>query len=385
MARVWLLKLGFWGIFAGIVIACLWPFHSPRNHVVWAAHGDGLSFGRFGTILSRDVIRPGNQPRQGSTVEIWLQPKYVWHRGTIFAFYRRHSARGFSLSQSNGSFVVKTGPWNKEDNASDQEFYAGPTFGRPGFTFLTLTFGPDGTQAYINGALVHRAPQFRVSADELSGTIIVANSPVLPDSWSGELKGLALYGREMTSSEVFQDYKDWTTTGQPQITPDQQTIALYLFRERSGSVIHNPEGSGGELFIPKRYMELHHTLLRRPWDEYSPGWGYWEDVLINIAGFVPLGFFGFAYLSSIFFTKRPALVTILLGFLLSLTVEILQAYVPTRDSGLTDVVTNTVGSAAGIALCCVARVVSERLISSRYAGARYLGAVFAGNREGTSA
>jgi VanZ family protein len=364
-------------VFVGILVACLWPFHSPRNDVAWLAQGSGLRFGDHGTMVSLGPIDLSDEPAGNDwTLEIWLRPTNGYDSETILALYDSQRPQGLLVRQANGDLVAEGSTWSELDRSKTPQFRAAGAFGGHDSLFVTLTSGSRGTSAYIDGVPVAVDPRFHIPSGDLSGQLVVANSPVDNDSWSGELRGLAIYHRELAAAQIYRHYAAWTQTGRPGLTPDEGAVAIYLFDEHAGNVAHNRLASGTDLSIPDRYLEVRQAFLKRPWKEYYPGWNYWKNVVINIGGFIPLGFCLYAYLSFARRVRHAVLATVVVGGLLSLAIETLQAFLPTRDSGLTDVLTNTMGTAAGVGLfSCMARV-CEGLSTSPHIGVRRLASLF---------
>jgi glycopeptide antibiotics resistance protein len=138
---------------------------------------------------------------------------------------------------------------------------------------------------------------------------------------------------------------------QTNLVNSESVVALYFFSEGKGSVVRNQVDSATNLLIPKRFFTLHELFLEPFWSEFHwRRWSYWKDVAINVAGFIPLGFFFCAYFSLVRSFERSTAVTIAVGFLVSLAIEVLQAFLPTRDSGTTDLITNTFGTFLGAVL-----------------------------------
>ena len=347
-----------------ILIVGLWPFHAPNNNVDWLKNANGLHFGRYGSIVSSGAFR--NNDLNGDTscsLEIWLEPSLTDGKNTILSFDgSRHPGAPFSLHQNKDALVlhqhnadshgtVRTA-WLRIDNVFRDK--------RP--VYVTITLGKENTSVYLNGVLAKVSPILGTSTNNFTGQLVVANSPGTDDSWSGRILGLAIYHRKLTAVQVAQHYEDWTKNRQPAPAQDEVPVALYLFNERAGEIIHNRLDPATDLVIPKRYFVLHSAFLTSPWREYRASWSYWKNVGINIAGFIPMGFCVVAYFSSVRTTDRAATAaTIVLGFVTSLTIETLQVFLPTRDSGMTDLITNTVGTALGVILYRLS--VTQRLLT----------------------
>jgi hypothetical protein len=282
-------------------------------------------------------------------LELLLQPAEVERTYTILSFYAPDNPRQFRVKQWNDDLLISQGVLDTQGKVKTKEFYVLHALQRDILLLLTLTSGPGGTVVYLNGRLKQVFPDVIISQSDLSGKIVLGTSAVGYQPWPGEIHGLALYARQPTPARVLEHYENWTARGvQP---PDiEGAIAFYKFAERTGNEIHNSVGSEPELEIPKIFRVPDKPLLESPGKEFEASSSYLGDSLWNIAGFVPVGFVVCAYLRTVRGRKSAIVYAILWGGFLSLVIEVLQFYIPPRGSGVTDIITNTIGSAIGAGL-----------------------------------
>jgi VanZ family protein len=335
-------------VLSGILVVGLWPFRGPLNGVTWLGDEHGLRFSGHATLWSTAPFqKTGQQGEEVCSLELWLQPGPARDSNTILSFSVPENPLQFTLHQYRSLLIldreIQDGRRRKATIGTDGIFHQT----RP--VFVTITSGPQQSAMYLDGALkrTFRGSRF---AEGCAGQLVIGTSPVMDESWAGKLRGLAVYGQELTAAQVLQHFETWTAQGRPKLSDDERVVALYLFDDRAGSVVHNAVPAGPDLYIPKRYALVHQIFLQPFWEEFVPRRSYWKDLFINIVGFMPLGFVFVAYWSSVRPIKHAVLVTTLFGFAISLTIEVLQSYIPTRDSGTTDLITNTLGTFLGAKL-----------------------------------
>ena len=337
-----------------ILIAGLWPFHVPHNNVSWIKIANGLRFGGHGMAISLGILdREVGGEEAPCSLEIRLVPQQVPAYGTILAFDSSPDPRlPLALRQHGASLTIQRYvtdldggvryPWIKIDD----------TFRKGESVLLAITSTKLGTRVYSNGRLAGMFSEQAMSRNDLVGRFVLASSTV-DDSWRGDISALAIYDRELTPTEVSRHFDSWTLNHQPDLNVALQPLALFLFNERTGWSVRNRVNGGVDLSIPHNYSVLHPALLNPVWVQYSHQgafwgrWSFWKDVIINIAGFVPFGFTLLMYLSSVTPPAGRTAKAILLGFCLSLSIEVIQRFLPTRDSGMMDLVTNTIGTIGG--------------------------------------
>ena len=165
---------------------------------------------------------------------------------------------------------------------------------------------------------------------------------------------MGVFQKEFSQGDVSRHRDAWSNERAASDFSGDGALALFSFAERSGKVAHDSAaaGPGAEtiLNIPDTFKIFHKRMLSRPWQEFSPDATYAKDVAINILGFVPFGFFFCAYLGWIRNVEKAMVFTIIAGAAISITIEVLQIFIPSRTSGTTDILTNSVGTALGVTI-----------------------------------
>ena len=333
-----------------ILVAGLWPFCAPVNEVSWVKQGNAIRFGEHGTALSSDRLDFVSQTGAACSLEIWVQPAQTWANGSILTFYGFSKSREFRLEQDYTDLVLRLGDEDVKSKDGRQVLRIRNVF-RKKQAFITVTSDGQETSVYIDGQLAGRSSDFKLSRRDLSGQLILANSPFRDQSWRGEVKGMAIYGTTLDAVQVQQHYQNWAERGEPLPQDSEPTNALFLFREHGGSVIHNAVSGGVNLEVPTRFLVVDQLRFESPRSEYHSEPSYLKSAVLNIAGFIPLGLVLSFYLTSVKGMKRATLLTVLAGMAVSLVIEYFQSFLPTRYSGCTDLFTNTFGTWVGAMLC----------------------------------
>lgn len=337
----------------GLPVIGLWPFDfSPANAVRWV-RPSGLHFGAHGQVYSivpRDSAQSDPALASGTpfSIEIWLQADRVCACvGTILSFYDPSQAKDFRIEQSISDLVVRGYFRDQHNRVGFRSLWLDGALPANRARFLTVTAGPQGASLYLEGMQARTYP-YTPGANNLFGRLVLGHSPEGRSDWLGTVRGLAVYDRALTADEVLHHYTSWRASRTRELDARNGISGLYLFDEGSGDVVRNREGLLPDLRIPATFSVMRRTFLNHTFKAHSSDL---EDTIINVAGFIPFGLLVSFYLSrSAGFSPGKAIATaVVLGGLTSLFIELLQAYLPSRDSSLLDLINNLLGTGLGAA------------------------------------
>ncbi len=343
----------------GILVCTLWPFDAfPPNRVSWLEQTNGVCFRQRGVVLSQGETAHSSADTTPCTLELWIRPAQTNSVFTILNIYDPANPYRFLIRQYLVGLIISHDVALPHRRSARIKVDVNNGLQEKRLSFLTVTSGSTGTSVYFDGTLKKFFPHFQISYQDIAGQIVLGSSTVQPDAWPGEVHGLALYSRDLTPQEVNRSYREWIQGQRGTDFVSDSATSKYVFDEHAGNIVHDLGPSHKDMDIPKTYEVPHHSFLTSPWREFEPTWDYFWDVLRNIVGFLPFGFALCALLSRSVRFARAVLYSTLLGALLSFSIELMQAYIPQRASGITDILTNTLGAFLG-ALLLRSQIISE--------------------------
>ncbi len=347
-------------ICVGYLVIGLWPFSfHPRNNVEWLPDSNGINFKRLSLFqplsiahsrsmldLSRHAANPAG-PGEIS-IELWIEPEEEpWHKiGIIFSLYDGRLPQNLLIGQYKSEILLRARLQNAQDPGRYRDVGAPASLRKGSKRFVVLTSGPGGTVFYLDGSATAIFPKLTLCPETLRGRVVLGDSPQGGSNWVGKLHGLAIFNQALIPQEIDRHYALWKANRFQDLQTEPQLAALYSFDERSGESAGDRSNTHCALSIPKTYQVSQRTYFVMPWKEPPE----LNDIAVNVLGFIPFGFFFFVYRMQ----AKPArtfpnaFLTIIVATGISVTIELIQAFLPTRDSSVTDVLCNSFGSLIGL-------------------------------------
>jgi hypothetical protein len=328
----------------GILYAGLKPFKAPLNGARLVSNPAGVEFESPGTLFTKSLLAPPGA--SGRTLELWIKPKIAQGGAVVLALFDPDAPRFLSLTQDRYDFHLDVQPTSAWRSVRTDIFPLRRLMMHGDSAFLMLSFGADRVMVYRDGYLI-ATRRWDFSPQELSGQLVLGNSPIFHNSWLGLIRQTAVYDRSLNAAEAKRHYLLSVQGNQKELAQDPECVSMYVFDQNSGGTIKNQARRDYDLVIPPKYMLQRPTLLDPVWRSFSWSAWFWSDAALNIAGFIPLGFTLCAVLAVHTNDRRARLLAFLFGTAVSVAIEAAQWNLPTRDSSMTDVITNSFGTLLG--------------------------------------
>jgi hypothetical protein len=355
-------------LLAGLLVAGLFPFNFfPANQVSWLLRTHGVHFSGYGEVrafwTAPEDLTNSTEAGSGTTVELWITcERALPEVSDLLAVYHSHDREPFAIEQSITDLIligVVRDPqgWSEFRHMSlDNVLRAGTQH------FVTITTSKQGTTIYLEGVPRKAYPSVKLTRDNFDGTLLLGQTPHGHQEWRGDVRGLAVYWKVLTPDEVAANYDAWKRGDWQELRRRAPAAAIYPFDEGSGTLVHNRGNLGGDLAIPLRLRALDPVILAVPSHHDLTNV---SDVTLNIVGFVPFGGLVVVHLKNRRWSNAKAVMAaVAAGLMVSLTIELLQVLLPSRDSSLLDVINNTLGSGIGAGLGVTAWPWLQRMVRS---------------------
>jgi len=330
---------------------------SLTNHVAWLEDRDGIRLGQNGIAYAEIALPQTGDSDAPAALTIEMALEAASTSGDRFRFvlsvHGGQDATQLLLGQWRNSLIVM--------NGNDYDGRQGiPKIGvreaLPPQTprLITITADSSGTRVYLDGVLAEASARFalHLPARQSLLRLVVGNSIYGRHPWNGDIYGLAIYPYAFPPPKIAARFRRWQSKKRFAALAADNATVFYAFADGRGVSAADGSGAARDLQLPPRMKILAKEVLVAPWLSGRLTRQLVLDMLINVAGFMPFGFFLYALLlrSTIPAPRLALPLTIGVCLVTSLTIEVAQAWIPSRSSQFLDLILNTAGGGLGV-LC----------------------------------
>ena len=330
---------------------------NPRafsNHVDWIDNQSGIRFSKYSiayTNVLNEKIGGDFSDLKTFSIEIALKLEKTYNDKfkIIFVFHNGQDRDQLLMAQWHSSIIILNGN-DYAHRRKTKRLVFDTAFLPTSTLFLTITTNSHGTKLYFEDRLVSENKDLILDFPDSGKVILVlGNSVYVENPLQGDIYGLALYHSVLTKQDVKLHFTKWTNKKNFSFAKTAQPFMLFPFDEKEGRWASDSSDGKHSLYIPKNIKTLKKKFLRVPWKEIRFRTKFLMDIFLNILGFIPFGFLLSATLNDVgcIFRKYRTLITVGLCLMVSLIIEIVQAWLPLRHSSLSDLMLNVFGGWIG--------------------------------------
>ena len=329
------------------------------NDVSWLKDEPGLRFGNFGiayTLLDREPIKSKISVLDAFSVEIALKSGESNKPDgfkLILTLHDGDDRRQLLVGQYKSYLVVMNG--DDYENKRKIRRIAASIFSQPSEKlYLTITTGTDETKLYVNGVLFQAKQDLILKVPHDNTTRLTLGNSVYGSSpWKGEVYGLAFYADRLDTQAVEKRFSAWSETRRFPFPKTGKPFLFFSLDEKTGSGMVDHLTENQNLIISPGFPILEKRFLSFPSRDFKGNSNFFMDFFLNLLGFIPLGMILCALFNETggMIRKHAVLLSSGFCFLISLSIETTQVWMPSRSSQMMDLILNTLGAFLGVMLC----------------------------------
>lgn len=326
-----------------LFVVGLWPMNFQQHNKAALDHQNGLTFTPPSTTYSQHPPEKLLNVKK-FTILIDMTSDFPSSKGfgSIVLYGLDYHHMNFLVGQWRSGIELRI---ESDGHARTISFGKKNVFTKGKQSLFAIVYDLNKFVLYHNGEKIatRRTGPLTFSRWNRSYPLVIGSDAKGHSSWKGTIHSVAIFDRALPEREV---------QNTPVQTRESSPLVCYSFANNNGTTVKDcGTGTPATLIIPQRFVPYVRAVLELPVKEWSKFPHNLLDIIVNLIGFIPLGFFLTLYMTHKNVTfKRSLLVSIFLGFAISFAIEISQAFLSSRSSSMVDLLNNTLGSATGACL-----------------------------------